>query len=207
MQMNPDTDNFSNSPFNVPFEGMDVADIDIGEFFVHSDENQKNNIFQRIPEESVTGPAIKPTEKYTQNDGKNTNPQKRLNAFDSAILESNAHIKDEDKKNNVFTKFSNRVQNGISQAFGRTFKVLKSLPLSQNISFDYVKKSELFKRLKPVFNKSKLKATLDNLNEINNNVNELVNLKIPFGEKDARYKTLADNLIKANSVHSKLFSS
>ena len=42
------------------------------------------------------------------------------------------------------------------------------------------------------------------LNNINENVSELLKLKVPYGEEEERYETLVYNLTKAGVLHSQI---
>lgn len=48
--------------------------------------------------------------------------------------------------------------------------------------------------------------SLDTLTSINNNVNELMSLKVPYGETAANYEKLTAYLYKANKIHSQINS-
>lgn len=66
------------------------------------------------------------------------------------------------------------------------------------------KTSPVAKRLRVMLKFFKVKDTLGRLNKINKSVDELVNLKVPFGESDKRYQILANRLIRANHLHSEI---
>lgn len=60
------------------------------------------------------------------------------------------------------------------------------------------------KRFKVMLKFFKVKDTLGRLNKINRSVDELVNLKVPFGEESKRYEILANRLIRANHLHAEI---
>jgi hypothetical protein len=45
---------------------------------------------------------------------------------------------------------------------------------------------------------------LNTLNAINSDVDELINLDVPYGEQSDKYKMLCENLVKANQIHSQI---
>lgn len=65
-------------------------------------------------------------------------------------------------------------------------------------------KSNFAKRVKVVLKFFKIRDTLGRLNKINESVDELVSLKVPFGEQNKRYEVLANRLIKANHLHTQI---
>ena len=46
--------------------------------------------------------------------------------------------------------------------------------------------------------------SLDTLMSINNNVDELIAMKIPYGETKANYEKLTNYLYRANKIHSQI---
>lgn len=66
------------------------------------------------------------------------------------------------------------------------------------------KNSPLARKLKMLIHFFQIKDTLSRLNKINSSVDELVNLKVPFGEQQKRYEILSNRLIRANYLHSQI---
>lgn len=66
------------------------------------------------------------------------------------------------------------------------------------------KNSPFARKLKMIIHFFKIKDTLNRLNKINSSVDELVNLKVPFGEQQKRYEILSNRLIRANYLHSQI---
>lgn len=66
------------------------------------------------------------------------------------------------------------------------------------------KSSPTARKFKVMLKFFKVKDTLGRLNKINQSVDELVNLKVPFGEEDKRYQILANRLIRANHLHAEI---
>lgn len=66
------------------------------------------------------------------------------------------------------------------------------------------KSSPLARKLKMLIHFFQIKDTLNRLNKINSSVDELVNLKVPFGEQQKRYEILSNRLIRANYLHSQI---
>ena len=70
--------------------------------------------------------------------------------------------------------------------------------------FENKKNSPLARKLKMLIHFFQIKDTLSRLNKINSSVDELVNLKVPFGEQQKRYEILSNRLIRANYLHSQI---
>ncbi len=66
------------------------------------------------------------------------------------------------------------------------------------------KNSPFARKLKMLLHFFQIKDTLNRLNKINSSVDELVNLKVPFGEQQKRYEILSNRLIRANYLHSQI---
>jgi hypothetical protein len=64
--------------------------------------------------------------------------------------------------------------------------------------------NETIKKFKVMLRFFKVKDSLNRLNKINNSVDELVSLKIPFGENEKRYQALANRLIRANKLRTQI---
>lgn len=69
---------------------------------------------------------------------------------------------------------------------------------------EFIKKKILAKLSKKINHSMKMKEALNNLSNINSNVDELVTLKIPYGETKRRYEELTAYLNRANMIHSKI---
>lgn len=50
----------------------------------------------------------------------------------------------------------------------------------------------------------RLKQTVERLNTLNNDMDELLKSKMPYGEQYTIYKSLSESLMKANSIHSQI---
>lgn len=98
-----------------------------------------------------------------------------------------------------------------------TYKVVESeMPKPKKGILDFIveklevyidknkKKSKTARKFKAMLHFFKVKDTLNRLNKINQSVDELVNLKVPFGEQDKRYEVLANRLIRANHLHTEI---
>lgn len=99
-------------------------------------------------------------------------------------------------------KQSQKSQNIMSKINIKEYKFLNSLK-------DYFSKCHfilkiIYKFFKPFYFKNNFKKTLMKLNNINDNVSELIKLKVPYGEEEQRYETLVYNLTKAGVLHSQI---
>lgn len=64
--------------------------------------------------------------------------------------------------------------------------------------------SELLQKITPLFRAVLVRDTIGKLNKINKSIDELVNMQIPFGEQESRYKTLVNHLSAAGSLHAQI---
>lgn len=69
---------------------------------------------------------------------------------------------------------------------------------------DFVQNSGIAKPFQPITNFFKIKETLGRLDKINKSVDELVSMRVPFGENEERYQTLANHLTRANYLHNQI---
>lgn len=120
---------------------------------------------------------------------KATNPIKRLNTFDNDFLPQENQAESVKKPfKNIFQKPDfNHLTNQVAVAF-------KSLMANTPVINYFLMKDK----------QSKLKKTLNTLNAINSDVDELINLAVPYGEQSDKYKMLCENLVKANQIHSQI---
>lgn len=49
-----------------------------------------------------------------------------------------------------------------------------------------------------------VRETLGKLDKINKSVDELVKMKVPFGEQEEKYETLVNHLQKAGALHAQI---
>jgi hypothetical protein len=144
-----------------------------------------------LPMTNVFAPEFETKEKIkniTQTSKRRKSKNKRLNTFDTDYLpDETAEIAEtntcENNSNNIFTSQS---ENKIKKNLKKTFKhIFASVPL---INYCYLRQKE-----------RTIKNTVDKLNGINQNVDELLNISVPIGEESTVYKDIADNL--NNAVH------
>lgn len=100
-----------------------------------------------------------------------------------------------------------------SQGFDTSFTqgVISFLGLPANVENDiknkivkFAKNAGLVKPFQPVMNFFRIKETLNKLDKINKSVDELVSMKVPFGEDEQRYQALANHLTRANCLQNKI---
>ncbi len=87
----------------------------------------------------------------------------------------------------------------------------KMLLLPQKIKTSFTKTikrilihSEFLKRFKPLARALAVRETIWKLNKINKSVDELVKMKVPFGEQEEKYETLVNHLHRAGALHSQI---
>lgn len=99
-------------------------------------------------------------------------------------------------------KQSQKSQNIMSKININEYKFLNSLKAYFSKCHFILK--IIYKFFKPFYFKNNFKKTLMKLNNINDNVSELIKLKVPYGEEEQRYETLVYNLTKAGVLHSQI---
>ncbi len=110
---------------------------------------------------------------------------KRLNTLDSDYLPDEAIEDENTHQNNNF--FLEKEQNNIINRFKKTLEhFFTATPL---INYFFLKRK-----------KQQIKKTVETLNNINQNVDELMNSAIPYGESSELYGNIAKNLTEAASI-------
>lgn len=66
------------------------------------------------------------------------------------------------------------------------------------------RRSKLIRRYTPIMRAIMVRDTLGRLDKINKSVDELVKMKVPFGEQEERYETLVNHLSRAGALHSQI---
>lgn len=66
------------------------------------------------------------------------------------------------------------------------------------------RRSKLIRRYTPIVRAIMVRDTLGRLDKINKSVDELVKMKVPFGEQEERYETLVNHLSRAGALHSQI---
>ncbi len=64
--------------------------------------------------------------------------------------------------------------------------------------------SKFLKQFKPLARAMAVRDTIWKLNKINKSVDELVKMKVPFGEQEEKYETLVNHLQRAGALHSQI---
>ena len=84
-------------------------------------------------------------------------------------------------------------------------------PAGELIKFPWIKKAQTFFSRKVLAKVSKkfnsivfLGDSLEKLSAINKSVDELIEMKVPYGEKNDNYEKLTEYLYQANQLHSRI---
>lgn len=64
--------------------------------------------------------------------------------------------------------------------------------------------SKLLRRYTPIVRSMMVRETLGKLDKINKSVDELVKMKVPFGEQEEKYETLVNHLSRAGALHAQI---
>lgn len=68
----------------------------------------------------------------------------------------------------------------------------------------FIRNSSLLKRVPALVRAIFIRDTLNRLNKINRSVDELVSMKVPFGEQEAKYDALINHLSRATALQAKI---
>ncbi len=68
----------------------------------------------------------------------------------------------------------------------------------------FLRRSKFLRKYTPLVKAMMVKDTLGKLDKINKSVDELVKMKVPFGEQEERYETLVNHLSRAGALHSQI---
>lgn len=89
--------------------------------------------------------------------------------------------------------------------------ITKALLLPQNLKTNLIKyfksillHTKILKHFKPLARAMAVRETIGKLNKINKSVDELVKMKVPFGEQEEKYETLVNHLQRAGALHSQI---
>ena len=100
-------------------------------------------------------------------------------------------------------------EQNIETGFVSVFTKLLLLP--QKLKKNFVKTfrqilthSKIIRQCKPLARALAMRETIGKLNKINKSVDELVKMKVPFGEQEEKYETLVNHLQRAGALHSQI---
>ena len=89
--------------------------------------------------------------------------------------------------------------------------ITKALLLPQKLKTNLTKyfkslllHTKFLKHIKPLARALAVRETIWKLNKINRSVDELVKMKVPFGEQEEKYETLVTHLQRAGALHSQI---
>lgn len=114
----------------------------------------------------------------------------------SKLEEELARLKQEYSEQDLSAKFSNGIASALNLAGKHTNFIDNFKHLFANKVL--VKVSKNFKYAQT------MKEALENLSNINDSVDELIKMQVPYGENLARYKKLTAYLNKANCIHAEI---
>ncbi len=129
--------------------------------------------------------GIKKIERNSSAPNRKKRKSKRLNTIDTDYLPDEAEVQEEKFQNeNIFLE---NEQNSLIKRLKKSIDYfLTSMPL---INYFFLKERE-----------QKIKKTVEKLNDINQNIDELLNTAAPFGEEDTIYQNIAENLTNAANI-------
>lgn len=170
-------DNIPNTDFyfTSSIDNLSIDDIEL-------DLSSKQNVFSQVPAKMTNPVRVE----------KKTSFKKRLNIFDNSFLQNEQNMVDATKKNEANNSIVKSDFNQILKSIRVVFRgILEKVPV---VNYFALKEKQ-----------NKIKETINTLNSINNDVDELINLSVPsYGELSDKYKILTDSLIKANNINSQI---
>lgn len=117
-------------------------------------------------------------------------------------------------KKNVLEKNLLNLQNSYKQ---QNFETELTSVITKVLLFPSIMKKKLTKSIKNLIRQSKflrrftpfarslmVRETIGKLNKINRSVDELVKMKVPFGEQEEKYETLVNHLSRAGALHAQI---
>ena len=118
---------------------------------------------------------------------KRRNKNKRLNTLDSEYLPDEAIENDNKQSSEDDNIFLGKKQSSFIQNFKKAKEhFLENTPL---INYFFLKQKQ-----------ERIKKAVENLSDINQNVDEMLNTAVPFGEEKVIYTDIAKNLTKAAGI-------
>lgn len=170
-------DNIPNTDFyfNSSIDNLSIDDIEL-------DLSSKQNVFSQVSSKATDPVKVE----------KKTNFKKRLNVFDNSFLQNGQNMVDVSKINEGNNSIVKPDFHQILKSMKVVFRgIMEKVPV---VNYFSLKEKQ-----------NKIKETINTLNSINNDVDELINLSVPsYGELADKYKFLSENLIKANNINSQI---
>lgn len=174
MEIQKNQKTHTNFYINSSVEDIVMDDIEL-------DLSTKKNVFSQIPAK-VSNPVKQE---------KKANPIKRLNVFDNHFLQDSEDISglspDTDAKKPLPKSDFEHLLVSINNVLNN---ILVKIPV---VNYFVLKERQ-----------NKLKENIKSLNSINSDVDELINLSVPYGEQSEKYRALSENLMRANNINSQI---
>lgn len=107
------------------------------------------------------------------------------------------NLKEQYKSQNLDTKLTNV----FTQIMNLPKKIKKMIRKQIRLFFRH---SKFIRNFTPLVRSMTVRETLGRLDKINKSVDQLVKMKVPFGEQEERYQTLVNHLSRATALHSQI---
>ncbi len=120
-----------------------------------------------------------------------------LNLQKKILLQNLENVKIEYNSKNIDTKMTSVLVKVLD--FPQKFK--NKLTKQLKILF---RRSKFIRNFTPFVRSMMVRDTIGRLDKINKSVDELVKMRVPFGEQEARYETLVNHLSRAGVLHSQI---
>lgn len=195
--INPQTNLLTNSQsavFNKRLNSMDSKMLEDVAYQILDNEELKlekkieilENDLQDINEKIIVAKAIRDNNKFVE-----------LTRQKSLLKKNIEKLQGEYKLANPETMITTVV----TKALRLPSKLKKQIKKS---FMNFLRQSAFLKKITPLFRALLVRDTIGKLNKINKSIDELVNMKIPFGEQESRYQTLVNHLSTAGALHSQI---
>ena len=93
----------------------------------------------------------------------------------------------------------------LTSVIARAMRLPREIRVSlQKAIINFVRHSEFIRKYTPIVRALTIRDTLGRLDKINKSVDELVKMKVPLGEQDAKYEALVTHLQRAGALHSQI---
>lgn len=173
---------------------IDTSMLEDVAYTVLDDENLKlekkiedtERILKDLTEKLIVADTIQDNEK-----------KKELLDQKKALLQQRTNLLEQYKSKNVLTQ--------ISTLYTKLIKLPQILQERYRKKIKrFIKESKMLRKIKPLIRAIVVRETLSRLNKINKSVDELMNMKVPFGEQEEKYDALINHLSRATALQVKI---
>lgn len=184
----------SQSSFHKRLNSIDTSMLEDVAYTVLDDENLKlekkiedtEKILKELTEKLIVADAIEDIAKKNE-----------LLNQKAILLQKRDGLLQEYKSKNVYTQLATIYIKIVKLPQYLNEKLKKKLK-------KFIRNSTILKKITPLMRSITVRETLHKLKKINKSVDELVTMKVPFGEQEEKYDALINHLSRATVLHAKI---